>query len=117
MPLTYKTNGDWDNFLTSAKKDTAAKYHQGVVEEYALYCLRNKYDILAGLSFKTYMQFRHDTLRLCKRDNRRYAFNLSRDLDFFRHEIQKKVYSCRRRRRKDVFSESCEINSYYRINC
>ena len=33
----------WDNFLTSAKKDTVAKYHEGV-EEYALYCLRNKYD-------------------------------------------------------------------------
>jgi len=72
MPLTYKTNGDWDNFLTSAKKDTAAKYHEGV-EEYALYCLRNKYDILAGLSVKTYMQYRHDTPRLCKRDNKRFG--------------------------------------------
>ena len=62
----------WDNFLTSAKKDTVAKYHEGV-EEYALYCLRNKYDILAGLSVKTYMQYRHDTPRLCKRDNKRFG--------------------------------------------
>ena len=112
MPLTYKTNGDWDNFLTSAKKDTAAKYHQGVVEEYALYCLRNKYDILAGLSFKTYMQFRHDTLRLCKRDNRRYAFNLSRDLDFFRHEIQKKVNVLKAAQKTTGISESREIQVF-----
>ena len=36
MPLSYQTNGDWDNFLASVKKDTANKYHESV-EKYAQY--------------------------------------------------------------------------------
>ena len=73
MPLSYQTNGDWDNFLASAKKDTANKYHESV-EEYAQYCLGLKKDMLAALSVKTYLQHRHDTPRMCKRDNnKRFA--------------------------------------------
>ena len=72
MPLSYTTNGDWDNFLNSAKPDTANKYHEAV-EEYAQYCLLIKKDMLVALSVKTYLQHRHDTPRMCKRDNKRFG--------------------------------------------
>ena len=72
MPLSYLTNADWTAFLSSAKEDTASKYHDAV-EEYSQFCKTNKLEMLVGHSVKSYLQYRHDTPRLCKRDNKRFG--------------------------------------------
>ena len=72
MPgLSYNTNGDWDSFLTSAKEDTATKYHESV-EEYSQFCIQKNIVMLVASSVKLYLQHRHDTPRLCKRSNKRF---------------------------------------------
>jgi uncharacterized short protein YbdD (DUF466 family) len=67
MPLSYKTNADWDNFLASAKEDTANKYHEAV-EEFSQYCIANSFKMLVGLSVKNYL-IRPDCVRETIKDS------------------------------------------------
>ena len=66
-------NQDWKDYLKDAKKATSEAYDIAV-QQYCEWCFANNaLDPLEGSSVKEYLQYKHDTPKICQRNNKRFG--------------------------------------------